>query len=129
MLLIHDIVEIDAGDTFNLDPEAEKIQALKEAAAAKRIFSLLPQDQSEALMALWKEFDAGETAEAAFARAVDRIQPVLLHEATAAIVWAEKRTVEEQILRKLQVIQQATPAIWPKVASVVQKAKAEGKLR
>ena len=69
MLLIHDIVEIDAGDTYAYDEEAKKTQAEREMKAAKRIFGLLPEDQGEKMMNLWLEFESGETAEAKFGRA------------------------------------------------------------
>ena len=128
MLLIHDIVEIDAGDAFLHDPEAEKLQAQKEASAANRIFSLLPQDQKNEFIELWKEFEEGQTAEALFARALDRIQPTLLHEATGAVVWAKYGATQQQILDKVEVVKQSTPGLWPKVLAIIQHAKAEGKL-
>ena len=74
MLLIHDIVEIDAGDTYAYDEEAKKTQAEREMKAAKRIFGLLPEDQGEKMMNLWLEFESGETAEAKFAHTMDTIQ-------------------------------------------------------
>ena len=75
MLLIHDIVEIDTGDTYAYDEEAKKTQAEREMKAAKRIFGLLPEDQGEKMMNLWLEFESGETAEAKFAHTMDNIQP------------------------------------------------------
>lgn len=128
MLLIHDIVEIDAGDAFLHDPEAEKLQAHKEAAAAQRIFALLPEDQRRTFLALWEEFTAGETAEASFARALDRTQPALLHEATEGVVWAEYGTTHQQILDKVEVVKRSAPGVWPKVLSIIQRAREAGKL-
>ena len=75
MLLIHDIVEIDAGDTYAYDEEAKQTQADRELLAAKRIFGLLPADQGEDLMALWREFEEQKTPEARFARTMDNLQP------------------------------------------------------
>src|SRR6187431_548558 len=80
MLLIHDIVEIDAGDAFLHDAAALAAQAKKEDAAAERIFGLLPPDQRDGFLALWREFESGMSEEALLARALDRVQPALLHE-------------------------------------------------
>lgn len=129
LVLIHDIIEIDAGDAFLWDAEAEKLQAAKEQAAAERLFALLPQDQRTEFHNLWEEFEAGETVEASFARALDRTQPTLLHEATGAVVWAQSGISQAQILSKLDVIRSGAPELWPTVLSIVQKAKAEGKLQ
>ncbi|MBR6653529.1 MAG: HD domain-containing protein [Oscillospiraceae bacterium] len=89
MVLIHDIVEIDAGDTYAYDYEAQKTQKERELAAAERIFNILPEDQANKLRALWDEFEAGETAEARFAAAVDRVQPAMLNSASGGISWKE----------------------------------------
>ena len=89
MVLIHDIVEIDAGDTYAYDYEAQKTQKERELAAAERIFNILPEDQAKKLRALWDEFEAGETAEARFAAAVDRVQPAMLNSASGGISWKE----------------------------------------
>lgn len=89
MLLIHDIVEIDAGDTYAYDEEAKKTQAEREMKAAKRIFGLLPEDQGEKMMNLWLEFENGETAEAKFAHTMDNIQPAMLNDATDGKAWVE----------------------------------------
>ena len=79
MLLIHDIVEIDAGDTYAYDEQAKLSQRDRETAAADRIFGLLPGDQRDSLRALWEEFEAGVTAEAKFARTMDNLQPMTLN--------------------------------------------------
>lgn len=82
MLLLHDLVEIDAGDTYAYDEEAKKTQKQRELAAADRIFGLLPEDQQEKLRGLWEEFEAESTPEARFARTLDNIQPTMLNAAT-----------------------------------------------
>ena len=84
MCLIHDVVEIEAGDTYAYDEEAKKSQREREEIAKKHIFGMLPSDQGEELEALFDEFEAQETAEARFAKAMDNLQPVLLHEAMVA---------------------------------------------
>lgn len=82
MLLIHDIVEIDAGDTYAYDEEAKKTQRERELAAADRIFGLLPNDQAEYMRGLWDEFEERRTPEAKFARTLDNVQPVMLNNAS-----------------------------------------------
>ena len=79
MLLIHDIVEIDAGDTYAYDEEGKKTQREREEKAAERIFGLLPKDQCRKMRSLWEEFEACETKEAKFARTMDNLQPVMLN--------------------------------------------------
>jgi len=128
MLLVHDLVEIDAGDTFIHDPHAQELQNQKEATAAERIFALLPEGQRQELHGYWKEFEKGETAEASFAKALDRVQPALLHEATDAIVWQEFGTTLAQINSRMKEVRENTPALWPKVRSVIDKAVANGRL-
>ena len=81
MLLIHDLVEIDAGDTYAYDEEGKKTKRVRELAAADRIFGILPEEQGEKMRGLWDEFEAGETAEAKFAHAMDHIQPLMLNAA------------------------------------------------
>lgn len=100
MVLIHDLVEIDAGDTFAYDEEGKKTQRQREEAAADRLFALLPGDQGAALRALWEEFEAAATPEAAFAHAMDNLQPTMLNAATGGIAWAEHRTTLSDCLRR-----------------------------
>ncbi len=90
MLLIHDIVEIDAGDTFLYDTAHAATQAAREQAAAERLYGLLPPDQGAALRALWDEFEAGETRDARFAKALDRLQPMLHNCHTEGAMWRAK---------------------------------------
>lgn len=89
MLLIHDVVEIDAGDTYAYDPEALATQKAREEAAKERIFSLLPEDQKEELTALFDEFEAYETPESRFAHAMDNFQPVMINNSNGGRDWAE----------------------------------------
>ena len=91
MLLLHDIVEIDAGDTYCYDEEGKKTQHEREQKAADRIFGLLPDDQCEKLKNLWIEFENAETAEAKFAHTMDNVQPVMLNDATDGKMWAERK--------------------------------------
>lgn len=128
MLLLHDIVEIDAGDVFVHSTEQQETQRQKEVAAARRIFSLLPTDQGTAYYALWEEFDLGDSAEAKFARVIDRVEPVMLHEATEGIVWRKHRVTHSQILRRLGSIEKDAPKLWPRVKRVVDQALVTGAL-
>ena len=97
MCLIHDVVEIDAGDTYCYDEEAKKSQAEREEAAKNRLFSILPEDQKEELTALFEEFEAGETAEARFAKAMDNFQPLLLNNSNDGNDWQEHGVSAEKV--------------------------------
>ncbi len=97
MCLIHDVVEIDAGDTYAYDPEGLKTQAAREEAAKQRIFGLLPEDQASELMALFEEFEAYETPESRFAHAMDNVQPLMLNAANGGGDWAEHGVSAEQV--------------------------------
>lgn len=97
MCLIHDVVEIDAGDTYAYNPEGLKTQAAREEAAKQRIFGLLPEDQASELMALFEEFEAYETPESRFAHAMDNVQPLMLNAANGGGDWAEHDVSAEQV--------------------------------
>ncbi|MBQ4214443.1 MAG: HD domain-containing protein, partial [Ruminococcus sp.] len=98
MLLIHDMVEIDAGDTYAYDDNAKQTQREREEKAADRIFGMLPDDQRDRLRGLWEEFEAAQTPEAKFARTMDNIQPAMLNCATDGRAWKEKGVKLSQIL-------------------------------
>ena len=97
MCLIHDVVEIDAGDTYAYDEEGLKTQKAREDAAKERIYSLLPEDQKERLTGLFDEFEAGESAEAKFAKAMDNLQPLLLNHSNDGGDWREHGVTEQQV--------------------------------
>ena len=97
MCLIHDIVEIDAGDTYAYDPEAQKTQKAREDAAKERIFSLLPEDQKEELTALFDEFEESGSAEARFARAMDNLQPLILNNSNGGSDWREHGVTAQSV--------------------------------
>lgn len=100
MLLIHDLVEIDAGDTYAYDEEARKTQREREMAAADRIFALLPEDQQQKFRDLWEEFEAWETPESKFAHTMDCIQPLMLNNATEGKSWVEHGVRLSQVLKR-----------------------------
>ena len=112
MLLIHDLVEIDAGDTYAYDEEGKKTQREREEKAAKRIFGLLPEEQGGKLMALWEEFEAYETPEANFAHTMDNIQPVMLNDATDGRAWLEHGVHLSQILGRNKKTAEGSRELW-----------------
>ena len=112
MVLVHDLVEIDAGDTYAYDTEGNKTKRAREEAAAKRIFGLLPKEQEKKLWDLWEEFEANETPEANFANALDRIQPIMLNHKSGGKAWAEHGVELSQILSRNVNIQKGAPKLW-----------------
>ena len=100
MCLIHDIVEIDAGDTYAYDTEALQTQRIREDAAKERIFSILPEEQAAELIALFDEFEAYETAESKFAHAMDNLQPLILNDSNYGGDWREHNVTVEQIYKR-----------------------------
>ena len=112
MILIHDIVEIDAGDTYAYDEERKKTQKSRELAAADRIFTMLPEDQKQKFRQLWEEFETAETPEAKFARAMDNVQPIMLNSATDGKSWEERGIRLSQILRRNQITPEGSEKLW-----------------
>lgn len=97
MCLVHDVVEIDAGDTYAYDTEWKKTQKAREEAAKERLYSMLPDDQKEELMAIFEEFEAWETPEAKFARAMDNLQPLLLNNSNGGGDWRSHEVSADQV--------------------------------
>lgn len=113
MLLLHDIVEVDVGDTPIHGAGSAGEQAQREAAAAARLFGLLPQDQGDELLALWEEFEAATTDDAKFAKALDRFQPLLVNIFTEGGTWAESGVSREQVLSRYgPAIRTGAPRLW-----------------
>ncbi len=112
MLLIHDLVEIDAGDTFAYDEEAKKSQRERELRAADRIFGLLPEDQKQMFRSLWDEFEEGKTPEALFAHTMDNLQPAMLNATTQGKMWEEKGVRLSQILERNQTTRLGSEELW-----------------
>ncbi len=112
MILIHDVVEIDAGDTYAYDEEGKKTQRQRELKAADRLFSILPKDQGEKFRALWDEFEACETPEAKFARTMDNIQPAMLNDAANGKAWEEKGVRLSQILERNRSTADGSETLW-----------------
>ena len=113
MLLIHDLVEIDAGDNpIHGDHDPVEMEAIEQAAAT-RIFGLLPNDQAQALRGLWDEFEAAQTDDAVFAKSIDRVQPVVANLETGGRSWLDYNVTREQVETRVGVkVQRGAPAIW-----------------
>ena len=127
LLLVHDLVEIDAGDTFAFDSAAHHDKAAREVAAAERIFALLPADQETDLRALWNEFEAGETLEARFANALDRFSGLLQNWAgDDGGTWRIHGVSRSAVLQRMAPIRSGAPALWPFVEQVIDDAEAAG---
>lgn len=112
MLLLHDIVEIDAGDTYNYDEEALLDKRQREEAAAKRLFGLLPNDQRDEFMELWEEFERRATPESRYAAALDRLQPMLLNYMTKGKSWIDHGITSDMVFRKNRHIEEGSEALW-----------------
>lgn len=126
MVLVHDIVEIDAGDTFVYDAQGALDKAEREERAAARLFPLLPPDQAAEILALWQEFEARATPEARFAAAVDRLNPMLLNFHTSGAAWARHGITSDRVLRVNSIIEDGAPALWEYAQALVKEAVAEG---
>ena len=100
MVLIHDIVEIDAGDTYAYDAVGNQSKREREVKAADRIFNILPEDQAKKFRQLWEEFEAYETPEAKFAHVCDNVQPLMLNDATDGLAWREHDVKKSQVLQR-----------------------------
>ena len=128
MLLIHDLVEIDAGDTYCYDDQGRKDQAQREERAADRIFSILPDDQARSFRQLWDEFEAGKTAESRFANALDRLQPFLHNYFTEGQTWQENDVKSSQVVARMQPVEDGSPLLWNYVKALLYDAVTKGYL-
>lgn len=129
MVLIHDIVEIDAGDTFIYDTNKNHTNTDAELKAAKRIFGILPQEQAEELINLWQEFEDGKTSEAKFARTMDRLEPLLQNASNNGGTWAEYDVRYDKVYSKKNIIKDASTSIWKYVEAVLHDCVEQGILK
>jgi putative hydrolases of HD superfamily len=127
LLLIHDIVEIDAGDTYCYDTEGYVDKLERERQAAIRLFGILPDDQSSECLALWEEFEAMRTPASAFANAIDRLQPFILGRHRDDGDWKFRARTKDQIMERMAPVRDAAPSLWPYVVSVIEDAFANGR--
>ena len=126
MCLIHDIVEIDAGDTYAYDEEGLATQKEREDAAKERIFSLLPNDQKQELISLFDEFEACETPESKYAHAMDNLQPLLLNDSNHGDDWHEHRVCSEQIYRRQGRTRLGSEILYQYTDKIIRKNIREG---
>ena len=128
MLLIHDIVEIDAGDTFLYSPERKNAQN-NEKLAAERIFGLLDKDQKEYFINVWKEFEENETNEAKFASVFDRLEPLLQNYITKGYTWKKYNVKYEMVIEKILFIKETSDEIWEFLLKLLEKSIEKGYLK
>ncbi len=126
MMLVHDLVEIDAGDTFRYDDEGARDKQERERRAADRLFALLPEDQGGSLRALWEEFEAGESPEARFAAAVDRLMPLLQGHATRGRTWREHGITRDRVMDRNRPIAFASSRLWELARGRIEEAVERG---
>lgn len=124
MLLIHDVIEIDAGDVFAYDEDEEREE--REKRAGRRIFGLLPQDQAEELYRLWREFEERETPEARYAASLDRLLPLVQNYLTGGYTWVNYHIPEEKVRKRNQVIIESSHDLWQYAQSIIDQAKEKG---
>ncbi|MBQ7706733.1 MAG: HD domain-containing protein, partial [Lachnospiraceae bacterium] len=121
MVLIHDLVEIDAGDTYAYDSEGNKTKQEREIKAADRIFNILPEDQAKKMRALWDEFEKRETPEAKFAAALDRTQPVMLTNKQGGKSWLEHEVKKSQITKRTETVKEGSKELYGFVSEAIDK--------
>lgn len=126
MVLIHDIVEIDSGDVFFYDTTKNHTNTDEELLAAKRIFGLLPAEQALELITIWEEFEAGETAEAKFAKSMDRLAPMMQNHSNQGGTWKEFSVDYETVYSKKQHIQKGSMTIWRYAEDLLQESVEKG---
>lgn len=126
LVTVHELVEIYAGDTFLYDAEAAASQTEREVAAAARLFSLLPADQTERLRGLWDEFEAGETPEARFAKAMDRLEPLLLNTNTRGATWNQGKVTADKVRARKRNIATASTALGSYAEALIEHAVEQG---
>ena len=115
MLIVHDLIEIYAGDTFAYDPEGNKTKAAREEESARQLFSILPEEQGQHIRALWEEFDSRSTPDARYADCLDKLQPFFHNIMTEGYTWrnaiAGKRTTRQQVEKRMSVLKEFMPEV------------------
>ena len=128
MVLIHDIVEIDAGDTYAYDSKGNTTKREREEKAADRIFNILPGDQAVYLRELWEEFEAYETMEAKFAHVLDNAQPLMLNNATNGKAWREHQIKKSQVMKRNEKVNTGSESIWEFLEGIIEDNVKKGNL-
>jgi putative hydrolase of HD superfamily len=128
ILLVHDLIEIDAGDTYCYDEQGRQDQAMREENAAERIFNILPTDQARIFRELWDEFEARKTPESRFANALDRLQPFLNNYFTRGQTWQENDIKSARVKSRMKPVDDGAPILWDYVKSLIDDAVTKGYL-
>lgn len=121
MSLIHDIVEIDAGDTYAYDNEGNSTKADRESKAAERIYGLLPKEQKDEMISLFNEFEEGKTPEAKFARVIDNLQPIMLNNYNDGNDWKRHNVTKSQIYKRNKITSEGSEVIWEYIKEIIDK--------
>lgn len=129
MVLIHDIIEIDAGDTYAYDAEANASKREREEKAADRLFNILPKDQAEEIRDLWEEFEANETPEALFAHTLDNLQPLMLNDATDGKAWRNHKVEKPQIMKRNEKTALGAEKLWDYAEMLIDRNVKKGNIR
>ncbi len=128
LVLLHDVIEIDAGDTYAYDVEANKSKAKREKEAAIHLYGMLPREQGEYYRSMWEEFEARQTPEAKFANALDRIQPVLLTNKAGGASWLEHGVKKSQIMKRAEYIKDGSAILYQYVVNLIDENVEKGLL-
>lgn len=129
MVLIHDVIEIDAGDTYAYDEKGNTTKRDREVKAAKRIFGILPEDQEKMMWELWEEFEAYDTPESKFANMLDRLQPLMLNDATDGKAWLEHDVAKHQILNRNVRVHEGSEQMWSLMQNIIDKNVSLGHIK
>lgn len=119
MVIIHDLVEIDAGDTFCYDKKGNETKRERELKAAERIFNILPKEQGEVIFSLWNEFEEMKTPEGKYAATLDRLQPLLLNSANGYKTWKDNKTTKSMVLDRMAIIKESSSELWNLVLDII----------
>jgi putative hydrolases of HD superfamily len=130
LVIIHDVIEIDAGDTYAYDEIGKSTKRDREVQAANRIFSMLPKDQSDYFRGIWDEFEEKCTPESKFAHAMDSLQPIMLNDASLGLAWREHGVYAKQVIERVEnKIAPASKALRTLAMEIIEKNKASGNLK
>ncbi|WP_186431403.1 HD family hydrolase [Clostridium sp. BSD9I1] len=129
MVVIHDLVEIYAGDTYCYDKKGYEDKAEREERAAEKLFGMLPGDQSEEIWNLWREFEELKTSEAKFAACLDRVQPLILNYNTNGHTWRRPGVTSEMVLKRNELLKENAPEIWEYAKEIIEDSIKKGYLK
>ena len=128
MVTIHDVVEIDAGDTYAYDPVANQSKRERELKAAERIFNMLPEDQAREMRGLWDEFEEAQTADAKFALAMDIFHPVIMNDFGGGAAWRDHFVTEEQVRTRIEKMRPGSEKLWEACVHIVERNLENGNI-